>query len=58
MTEKFAYCAYWEGKCQAIAADTLPDLKETLAEWINDGATEIRKLPVEEAKDAFQLGYQ
>lgn len=52
MTEQ-AICAFWGSDCKAIAMEGIPDLKKVKREWIRDGADEIRRMPVEEAKAAM-----
>ena len=48
-------CGYWDGKCKAIAISTIPDIGETVAEWLADGA-DIKTYPLEEAKREFERG--
>lgn len=50
-------CGYWNGKCKAIAVANMPDIGQTITEWLADGA-DVKTLPVEEAKEEFIRGMQ
>lgn len=54
--DTYAFIAIFEGKCKAIAAESIPDLNLVKKKWISQGADEILKLPTDEAKQRFLDG--
>ena len=52
MSNSKTVCAYWDGRCQAIAVADCEDISGIIMEWLKDGAT-VKTLPTEEAKDEF-----